>query len=85
MATCPSASVPQLLANPYSGMPAVQHCMPTYLPYVFYEASRSSGAILDVSIMVGVLMGLLVVWLDLEALVTWSNNSKPVYENLGHV
>ena len=69
-ASCDLAS--QLLQSTASdGAAQVMLCMPTYLPYIFYEGSRASGFIQPVSIFLGILLALLVVMLDVEAQVMW--------------
>lgn len=44
-----------------------KHCLPTYLPYVFYEGSRATDAIYPASIATAILAVLLIILLDIEA------------------
>lgn len=67
MAECPSSSIPLLWSMPFEQQPPLAHCMPTYLPYVFFEDSRSSVYIQPVSVFLAVVLTLWVVWLELEA------------------
>lgn len=74
---CPSSSSKVLSAIPASGgLPALLHCMPTFLEYAFYEGSRASIDIQPVAIVVGIGLALLVFLMDVEAQMAWSSSQK---------
>jgi hypothetical protein len=80
-ASCDLAS--QLLRSTVpDGAAQVMLCMPTYLPYIFFEGSRASEFIQPVSIFLGILLTLLVVMLDVEAQVMWIEGREQHFKEL---
>ena len=74
---CPSSSSKILSAIPASGgLPPLLHCMPTFLEYAFHEGARASVDIQPVAIMVGIGLALLVLFMDVEAYLAWSDTEK---------
>ena len=80
---CPSSSSKVLSAIPASGgLPALLHCMPTFVEYAFYEGSRASVDIQPVAALVGIGLALVVLLMDVEAYMAWS---KLTYSQVGEV
>ena len=70
-------SVPVLWAMPFEQQPPLAHCMPTYVPYVFFEDSRGSIYIEPVSVFVAVVLTFCVALLEVEAWMQWSSDDPP--------